>query len=245
MRLFQNLHEAESEIRRDLAKGTPVTSSRVQQRTGLELKGRERLGYEYAIESLSDVMTVKDLIEFGKERGFPLYLKDPEGMGQWVASEILARLDPNWYRDRFTEPTEKLNPALISTLEGNHPSYTYTERLTGAVNSLARDIKRSPDTRRAFWPIFRYEDAIRASEPTRIPCSLGYQTIVREGASQPELMLFYLERSCDFDNFWLSDVFLARAFQLAVAESTGYAPGQLVHFIISFHSFQVEDQEIY
>ena len=62
MRLFQNLSEAESEIRRDIAKGTPVESSRVQQRTGLKLQGRERVSYNYSIQNGS-MKTILALIQ--------------------------------------------------------------------------------------------------------------------------------------------------------------------------------------
>lgn len=245
MRLYESLHEAESEIRRDLAKGTLVTSSRVQQRTGLSLKGRERMAYEYAISAMPGIHSAIDLAAFGKERGFPLYVKDQGQMVRWLNRERQARLKPTEYRMKNTQPTELLNSALETTIEGNHPSYTYTERLTGAMDMLELDLKRNPDTRRAFWPIFHPADSLRAAESTRIPCSIGYQPIIRQVGDQQQLIMFYLERSCDFDNFWLSDVWLARQFQLALAQKLGYLPGQLIHFIISFHSFAIDDQEIY
>ena len=250
MRLFQNLSEAESEIRRDIAKGTPVESSRVQQRTGLKLQGRERVSYNYSIQELGNGSdgeldtSAPALAKFGHQRGFPLYQGRVLEMAYWLDEERIARLHP-YANLSGSHVTEKLNPALQTTYEGNHPSYTYLERLMGALPILVNTIRRNPDTRRAFWPIYQPQDAIRSAEPTRIPCSLGYELMLRSVGNHQELMMYYLERSCDFDNFWLSDVWLARQFQIEAAKQLDVAPGQLIHYIISFHSFQVDDQEIY
>jgi thymidylate synthase len=106
-------------------------------------------------------------------------------------------------------------------------------------------LRKNRDSRRVFWPIFRPEDAIRAGAPTRIPCSLGYQFVLRELAGDERLLLFYLSRSVDFDTFWLSDLWLAHKMQVHVAGELSTNVGYLSHFIISFHSFAVNDQEIY
>lgn len=242
MRVFENLAVAESEIRRDLAKGQIIKSTRVQQQTGIELLGRERLGYQYSIMEVPE--SIEELVTFGIER-FPTYAKYPDQIRVWLHEEILRRiydLSP----EREPNCSETIHPLLKSTLEGNFPAYTYQDRLRGAVKLLANGLRKNLDSRRAYWPIYHPDDVHRFSDPTRIPCSLGYQPMVRDlGNGEERLVLFYLERSCDFDHFWLSDVYLASLFQKAIAADLDIEPGALIHYIISLHSFDVESQEIY
>lgn len=239
MRVFETVADAISEIRRDVYKGTPLVSSRVQQRVGENLPGRERLGYSYSILGGWPDSPVH-LVDVAVKQGLTFWGKHQDSIIDWLYAEESAR--------EFSvlgEATEKKHPALQSTFEGNWPAYTYSERLLGAIVAMENALSQSPDSRRAGWPIFRTEDAIRAGAPTRIPCSLYYQSILRKVGNEEHLMMFYVSRSCDYDTFWLSDIYLAHRFQLALAERLGKVPGQLVHMIISFHSFQVENTEIY
>lgn len=248
MRIFSNLPEAESEIRRDIYKGTKVSSSRVQQRDGLNLAGRERLGYEYSILEPSH-LDVDEIIAFGRERGFKMFQDD--NIKLWLHAEASQRLESEYFQVRPSHHfTERLHPGLKQTFEGNSPSYTYQERLEGALAHQVAELTLHPDSRRAYWPIYEQHDARRMDMPTRIPCSLGYQLMIRAVGNELKLIMFYLERSCDFDTFWLSDVWLALTYQYEAwirlrREYTNLKMGHFVHFIISFHSFNVEDQEIY
>ena len=247
MRQFIDICEAESEIRRDVYKGTKVTSSRVQQSTNLNINGRERINYSYSILDTTRYGTISEIVDFGRQRGFQIYQETT--IRDWLEREITHRVNP----DAFKDPsifTEKYHPALKQTFEGNSPSYTYTERLHGAVDFLAHELSSHPDSRRAYWPIFDQRDARRAYLPTRVPCSLGYQVMIRQVGSHPQLMLFYLQRSCDFDTFWLSDIWLAMRFQEAIygkllKHYDDLLLGQFVHIILSLHSFKVENEEIY
>ena len=244
-RFFENLTEATEEIRRDLAKGIRIDFTRVQQRTGEHLPGRERTGYEYTV--LNGIPTdPEELIFFGQTHGFPLYQTKPDrdAMAEWLFLETNQRLWPMSYNPN--DPAlEKLHPALRSTLEGNWPSYLYRERMVGAVEMMAKTLAGSSDTRRAYWPIFQPVDSFRASAPTRIPCSLGYQLMLRQQNNRVLLLMTYLQRSADFDHFWLSDVFLAHQFQLRVSAQLNVECGSFTHYILSFHSFKVEGSEIY
>lgn len=244
MRVFETLYEAESEIRRDLYKGPLVQSTRVQQQTNLSLQVRERLGYQYSVSNVPT--SIAEITRFGSER-FPSWRENQEKISLWLQNEVQRR----FYNYHSSDPTtpdcsEVLHPQLKTTLEGNFPAYTYQARMRGAVHHLANGLKKNPDTRRAYWPIYHEHDVLRFADPTRIPCSLGYQPLIRDlGNGEERLVMFYLERSCDFDHFWLSDVFFASYFQKLIAQELEIKPGALLHYIISFHSFEVEEQEIY
>jgi len=239
MRYYATLPEAMSEIRRDLAKGPRVISTRVQQHTEGQFPGREILGYTYSIDPKGFPQTAEGLVALGQKLQFSTFNEHADEMISWLKIELACRVD-----NSLGTLTEIMHPALKSTIEGNWPAYTYAERLHGAMDALQMALK-TPDTRRAYWPIFRPEDALRAFAPTRIPCSLGYQAIIRNTSSGPELNFFYLQRSADFDTFFLSDIWLANRFKEILAERLEIAPGQFIHNIISLHSFQVEGTEIY
>lgn len=243
MRVFESLGDAASEIRRDISKGPKMISTRVQQQIGLNLETRERIGYTYSVLGNFPPFSF-ELVEFAIEEGFVFWEEHKIAMHQWLEAECKARIAPGLFLE-WDEPTEVEHPALSKTFEGSWPSYTYTERMIGGFDALYASLKKDPDTRRAFWPIFRTEDSIRASVPSRIPCSLGYQAMIRKVGASEKLILTYLQRSADFDRFWLSDLWLARKFQENLANSLELECGAIIHFIISFHSFDVTTEEIY
>lgn len=238
MRYYQTIQEALSEIQRDLSKAPQLLSTRVQQRVDQNLQGRETLGYSYAIEEGGIPTLPQDIIKVGIDFGFKAF-RDPK-MLDWLFNEINIRI-----RGSINELNELNHPALSTTVEGSWSAYTYGERLNGAMSSMVEALSTSPDSRRAFWPIFRPEDALRAAAPTRIPCSLGYQALIRKTREGDRLVFYYLQRSADFDTFFLSDVYLAHRFQRQLANELHMLPGQFIHTIISLHSFAVEGQEIY
>jgi hypothetical protein len=251
-RLFETLYDAALEIRRDLAKGTQMKYTRVQQLTDQNLDGRERQGYSYAVR---DVPTdFGEIIRIGQELGFEPYVNTPEEMETWANEEIRYRCWPESYLEGT--PTEMRSPLLRGTVEGQHLSYTYAERLNGMIPAMVRAIETSPDSRRAFWPMFLPQDAIRSCAPTRIPCTIGYQAMLRQvDETETTLLWFYLQRSCDFDRFWLTDMWFARMLQKAVAGELYSAhlvggqgpvtPGAVYHYVISLHSFMDSAISIY
>ena len=242
MRVFESLDDAVNEIQRDVYKGAPTLSTRVQQFTDIELSGKERVGYEYGILG-SFPESPAQLVELGLKYKFPIFVDNPTAMTEWLYYEgNFERIEPYAW---LGEPAnEARHPALANTFEGKWPSYTYRERLAGAVQVLAQTLAKDRDSRRAYWPIYRPEDSLRAMSPTRVPCSLGYHAMIRNISGDQKLILTYLSRSVDFDTFWLSDIWLARQFQLAICAELGTEPGMVIHNIISFHSFD-NREEIY
>jgi len=247
MRMFENIQEAYLEIKRDLAKSPKFTQTRVQH-LALEADVREAMNYVYTVMEFPD--TLAEYLQIGVALEA---LTDDQAakLAVWIPEELEARL--RWQPGRVTE---HLHPALSTLLEGNEPSYAYTDRLRGAADSLVETLAFTPDTRRAFWPIFITEDAVRSSRMTRIPCSIGYQFAIRnmEVHESDYLHMTYLMRSCDFGTFWWSDLWLARQFQrhmldelndriLMQAESDPLSMGHLTHIVLSLHSFI--DGEIY
>lgn len=246
MRVFQDVREAYSEITRDLAKSPVVVTKRVQNKI-IEGTAHEAMNYSYAIHSFPEDLGRGPLIfpylDLGEELGI-IDADDRDRYYQWLTFEASARVA--W---QAANTTELYHPALTQLLEGQEPSYTYGDRLFGMVDVLSDTVSKSPDTRRAYWPMYNHEDSIRASRFTRVPCTLGYQVSVREVNGIPMLHMTYIERSCDFKTFWFTDLFLARYLQWAIwcqispQAIPGLEMGPLTHIVLSFHTFI--DQEIY
>lgn len=240
MRVFQNIGEAISEIRRDVFKSPLVHSSRVQHMTK-EAVAHEATNYAYTILDFPE--TAHEWVAHGVRENIYSAV-DFDTMVDWLHEEERIRLA--WWPGAINE---KAHPQLALVLEGNEPSYTYTDRLHGAVMSLSALLEKSPDSRRGFWPIFQPEDAKRSVRDTRIPCSIGYQVFIREVNGIPTLHLTYIQRSCDLDHFWMSDVWLARQFQRYLLKylcnqlepDHGPTPpivlGSFSHIVLSLHSF--------
>lgn len=244
IRLFTNLEHALLEVRRDLAKAPDVPSSRVQQFIADGVT-KELTNYSYGIVDLDE--SAVQLADLGAKY-FPWWDQHKDAIIEWLERESHIRLHTN----RVFSPAESQHPALMKTIEGQTWAYTYSQRLFGFQETIRELLRTFPDTRRAFWPIFNPLDTLRAIEPTRIPCTLGYQLMIRDSVpmSPPMLEFTIVQRSCDFEKFWLSDLWLGRQIQCKVAkalQATGMAviPGNLNHMVLSLHRFQEGSEEIY
>lgn len=115
----------------------------------------------------------------------------------------------------------------------------------GDLIDLIELLVQHPLTRQAYIPIYFPEDTgLSVRHPgTRIPCSLGYHFMVRQGRMQ----LTYYMRSCDFVRHFNDDIYLAaRLLQWVCAHvnyeriKQGYEgepilPGKLYTHIASLH----------
>ncbi len=245
MRIFQTLQEATSEIERDLFKAPVVLSTSVQH-LKVNTSAREALNYVYTISPGGMPTHAHDLVKFGQER-FPSWEKtSSKQLVTWITSELESRLYPLKFKLQSSEAfTEEDHPVLSQLVEGNAYAYTYPDRLVGMVETLQNTLIVNPTSRRAYWPIFSQQDSFRAVYQTRVPCSIGYQVMVRQQPGiGPQLHLTYLQRSSDYYTFWLSDLWFAYKIQEYLSHSlVPIELGGISHVILSFHYFP--EKEIY
>jgi|SRR6478609_659659 len=114
-------------------------------------------------------------------------------------------------------------------------------------------LRRDPTTRQAFLPIWFPEDLKAAAEGQRVPCTLGYHFIIRNGM----MHINYFIRSCDALRHMRNDIYMAcRLFfhikQIMVGGVADYdteqskkfwedlRPGALNMYITSLHVFYDE-----
>lgn len=85
----------------------------------------------------------------------------------------------------------------------------------GDLNDVVDLLVRNPLTRQAYLPVWFPEDIYAAWLQERVPCTIGYHFMIRNGA----LHCWYTMRSCDFVRYLRDDVYMAgRLMQWVVNE---------------------------
>jgi thymidylate synthase len=127
-------------------------------------------------------------------------------------------------------------------------SHTYPERIWppkdlfgirhkyGNLDDLLQILTNRPGTRQAYLPIWYPEDLAASSMGERVPCTLGYHFLLRDG----KLKCTYYIRSCDFYRHFNDDVYMAGRLCQWIAEAIEAEPSYLVMHISSMHIFAAE-----
>jgi thymidylate synthase len=98
-------------------------------------------------------------------------------------------------------------------------------------------LKREPETRQAYLPIWFPEDT-GAPSYQRVPCTLGYHFIRRHGFFH---MTYYI-RSCDIIRHFRDDIYLALKLYYWIKDVSlpKTIPGLFTMHIVSLHCFYNE-----
>lgn len=114
----------------------------------------------------------------------------------------------------------------------------------GDLSDLLKLLQQDPLTRQAYLPVWFPEDLAAAVESKRVPCTLGYHFILREG----KFHVVYPMRSCDYIRHFADDVYLTIRLLLAIlaivktrvgrSPWTEALPGTLTMHITSLHLFE-------
>jgi thymidylate synthase len=101
-------------------------------------------------------------------------------------------------------------------------------------------LKNDPTTRQAYLPIWFECDGQMAYDNRRVPCTLGYHFIQRDGV----LHCFYPMRSVDALRHFHNDVYFANRLTKWIIEQCGWNDvqcGDLTFQAVSFHCFQNDE----
>lgn len=119
----------------------------------------------------------------------------------------------------------------------------------GDLSDLFHLLGEDPLTRQGYLPVWFPEDLAAAVEGKRVPCTLGYHFILREG----KLHCVYPMRSCDFIRHFRDDVYLTIRLQLWIlaycrfkypADWGKVVPGTFTMHITSLHLFEQDRTNI-
>lgn len=115
----------------------------------------------------------------------------------------------------------------------------------GDLQDVVEQLLENEGTRQAYLPIFFPEDT-GAVDNQRVPCTLGYHFIIRNG----ELNIQYNMRSCEIYRHFTNDVYMAvRLAQWVRDRLVGmggpmYTLGQLTLHAVSLHGFVGDTDKI-
>lgn len=233
MRIYGNFKEATNEIKRDLAE------------MGIEVKPKSY--QDKNVEGNPDFFT-KELQNYIYTVTSPK-LPDLDATQPWAKLEFIERVSPT-----PVNPGEayKTRPEVWNQFLNHYKEfdYTYSERLCfrswggviSQIENAIRILKNDPDSRQCYISIWDKDiDIIAAGGSQRIPCTLGYQFQIRNGA----LNVTYLQRSSDFATHFQNDLYLAHKLQLHIANELKIPVGLYTHWIGSLHIFQKDIKGVF
>lgn len=230
MRIYRNFPEAFEEIRRDLREmGVNVHTRTMQDKfiadnpdfATLELQNYSYCVTEPKYEDLKPTQPWADAEWDERESGCLGIAPDNPGEAWKLRHEV-------W--DQFREQDGRF-------------SYYYPERLReGAqVEYVIEALKRDNMSRQCFISIWNPELDPGRLGKRRVPCSIGYHLMFRDGG----LDVSYYMRSCDFSTHYQNDIFFAMRLRDLVANHAGLPSGKFYHFINSLHVYQKDVKEVF
>lgn len=238
MRIFQTLYDAVNETARDLkVRGITVECDSYQDK---KLEGEDRF-----VKELMGVAFKVDKPLLRRDDVLGYLFKDPEERAKilkYCKQEIKDRcsgkpLNPgNSYKIR----ADMWNKFLE---KDNKFSYQYAERLwtNGQFESVINCLKNDPGTRQAVLSIWNPDKDMLPSKlggGNRIPCSLYYQFLIRNG----RLHCVYTMRSNDFLGHHIIDLYCASGLMEYVVKRLkpvypDLKVGTLTYMCASLHAF--------
>jgi thymidylate synthase len=235
MRVYQDMTECFNEsIREVFSRGQIVFDKTVQGKVveRADYEAKEILNYSFVILNIDDesVMTGLDWMRSITGKDYHSFMTAK----RWF--ETFLDGSDNWWQ------TTEL--AKYWSTFGNDFSYTYGQRLSQSVQKIIRKLNHNLYGRGAFLSVWsKTEDEDHFLQGKRIPCTIGYQFLVRKAGGVDKLYCYVCQRSCDLVNFFCLDVAKAALLQRYIAEKLGVEVGHLVFNITSLHAYKIDVPE--
>jgi thymidylate synthase len=251
MRIFSDPYDAAKEVERDLWEmGITVHPQTMQDKVvkdNPDYATKEMQGYAFKITDWAfNTDRLVDLLKY-------FFPNDWQNITNYCLAELQDRvcgkaMNPGCsYLSRPDVWNEFLHDGKFA--------YTYSERMHDQVGMILQELRDNPDTRRGIINIhsyispladFRIEDtgqefnyvdlsadANNRGGGGRIPCSMYYQMMIRNG----KVDLIYTMRSCDLLTHFPIDLSLALMLQNWFAHMLHLPMGTFTYFAGSLHSY--------
>lgn len=234
MRIYSNAYDLMSEIMRDVYEMGhlvhPLSMQNKDVSNDDNFITKEITNYSYCLTSMLSSKW--------------LFAAEPT-MKSWADAEFKERLDVNpqnpgeAYKLRHEVWTQFLNN------EGKF-DYSYGERMKDQISSVINELFRNPDSRQAIIMIWDRGDHQKIGGIQRVPCSMYYQILIREG----KVHIIYNQRSADVVTHFGNDVYLAWKLKSHIIKELNllkgveyespdaFKTGYLFHNIGSLHSYK-------
>ena len=235
MRIYNDVLEMVKEVERDLFEMGIRYQSKTVQDQHVEKDPRfqtiELFGYAYRLTGYENTFAATEYLKLNVD---------------WINAEIQERLTGLEYPYPLNPGNAwEYNKDFWSQFIRNGTfSYSYAERWQEQIPYVINELKAKPTTRQATMTMYdRHQDMMNWGGRDRVPCSLTYQFIARDGT----LNLIYNQRSCDFIKFFGSDVLITIELLKFIAEEVDMNVGHFIHFLGSLHAFagDLEDRGIF
>jgi thymidylate synthase len=187
---------------------------------------------------VSIIMDMAQTIDESKEMCEPMLPWADEHFQERISGEPLnpPPSHKNWLRgnEKFFSDTEKFSHSYPERF-WSKSLHTGIRFPIGDYNDLVELMKNDTYTRQGYLPIYFPEDLGAAVQGERIPCTLGYHFIVRNGA----LDLFYPMRSCDVLRHLHNDLYMANLLAIDLRDKAGLDVkiGKMHFVATSLHCF--------
>ncbi len=223
MRIYQDAMEMVKEVERDLFEmGVRYQSGSVQDmrvEDDPKFQTIELSGYAY---TLTGFYGLEKIVEY---LGNDIFWAREESLERLSSIEHTPNPGKAWAQDK-----KKWEPFLRDGVF----SYFYPERWKQQIPYVINELLARPNSRQAMITVYDvHQDMMNWGGRDRVPCSISYQFIVRNG----NMTLIYNQRSCDFLSFFSTDVYLTVQLLLHVASCVQATPSRFIHFIGSLHAF--------
>lgn len=225
MRVYSTFRQAKNEIARDLNElGVKVFAgyqgmdhSKLDREafTTMELQG-----YDYRVvrPRLEDLEPVQPWADAEWEERLSGIRGNPVNPGEaW-------KLRPDVWTPLLEPGTEKIRPQF---------SYTYSQRFAESVPPAIFELFERPTSRQAYVSVWDPKLDGPNVGTRRVPCSLGYHFMVRQGA----LHMTYTMRSSDFSTHFDNDLYLAMKLLAFFCERIDQPMGTMTHVVYSLHTY--------
>ena len=165
-----------------------------------------------------------------------------DGMFNHTYAERYWPKNATMLNDQVSEETAKATYEDVAHNLTNHRGIRYDY---GDLNDVVKQLVKDPNTRQAILPVFFPEDT-GAVHGDRVPCSIHYQFLVRNG----RLDIFYYLRSCDFVRHFRDDIYLTLRLQLWMMDrlkenGIDVTPGLFLMQMGSLHIFRNDWQALF
>lgn len=154
-----------------------------------------------------------------------------EGNALHKAEEIFSHTYPERYWPKFAgmfrEP--------VNVGDWAHVSHSGIRFGYGDLDDVVNLLKRSPYSRQAYLPVWHPEDTGSVSGQ-RVPCTLGYQFLIRETVAGKKLHIFYTMRSCDFIRHLPDDIYMTIRLAQWVRDKLDEGEGNLTLGTLHFNA---------
>ena len=223
MRIYANCYELMSEIFREVWEMGHIVHPFSMQNKFVkgdeDYSTKEITNYSYSLTKLHKVDY--------------LFFADPRAKA-WADAEFKERVDP-----KYCNPGKawKLRKHIWAEFLNDKEEfdYSYNNRMGWSLGRVIEELKRNPDSRQAIVAVWDpVLDSDELGGRSRIPCSIYYQFLIREG----RVNIIYNQRSADVVTHFGNDVYLAWRLMGYVASKIKQKPGYLFHNIGSLHAYK-------